>query len=83
MKVYQIKTQGETDTIACDGEVLDVLKFYISETDCLLEDIEEVVEFPKENWKGMTLFFEEMEPVTLEEYMKGHTWNEIIASTDY
>ena len=83
MRVYKIKTQGETDVVACNGEALDLLKFYLTEIDGLLEDIDEVIEVPQEKWKEMTITFEEPEigSVTVEEYMQGHTWNEIISST--
>lgn len=85
MKVYKIKTQGETDIVACNGEVLDLLKFYTVEYDVPLEDIDEVIEVPQEQWKEMTITFEEPETssIIVEEYMQGHTWNEIISSTAY
>lgn len=84
MKIYQIKTQGETDTVACNGEVLDLLKFYTVENDMSLEEIDDIIEIPQEKWKEITITFEEMEePITLEEYMQGHTWNEVVCSTEY
>lgn len=84
MKVFEINTQGEKDTVCVDGGVLEAIKFYFYETGCDLSEIDSVVEIPQEQWKTKTIFYDEMkEPITVDDYMKGHTWNEIIASTAY
>lgn len=85
MEVYKIESQGETDHVAVDGDILAAVKFYVCETGCDLDDIESISLFPREQWKDMTITFDEPEfgSVTVEDYMQGHTWNEVIASTNY
>lgn len=84
MEVYKIESQGETDHVAVDGDILAAVKFYVCETGCDLDDIESISLFPRENWKTFEIRYEETdEKWSMEDYMQGHTWNEVIASTNY
>lgn len=84
MNVFEINTQGERDTVCVDGGILEALKFYCAEVGGELREIDSILEIPQEKWKTKTIFYDDMkEPITVEDYMKGHTWNEIIASTAY
>lgn len=84
MKVFEIKTQGETDWLAFDGEIREAIAFYIDEYDND-ENIDSISVLPREKWKTVEVHLED-EPgiaVTLEKYMKDQEFNEIIASTVY
>lgn len=84
MEVYKIEAQGETDHVAVNGDILAAIQFYVCETGCDLEDIDSISLFPQENWKTFKIHYEEMdEEWTMDEYMQGHTWNEVITSTNY
>lgn len=84
MKVYKIECQGETDHIAFDGGILEAIRFYVEETMCESEDVESISIFPQEKWKDVTIKYDEDNlEMTIAEYMKGHTWNEVICSTSY
>lgn len=84
IKVYKIETQGETEWLAFDGEIRQALEFYIDEYDNS-DDIDSISIFPQKYWKStrITLEDEEGTVVTIEEYMKDHEGNGIIASTVY
>lgn len=83
MNVYIIKSQGEEDWACHDGDILGAIKFYVKESDCLLEDIDDISILPEKEWKTRVFKTEEGETLTIEGYMKNQKYNAIIASTAY
>lgn len=84
MKVFEIKTQGEIDWLAFDGEIREAIAFYIDEYDND-EDIDSISVLPREKWKTIRLALEDEQEtaITIEEYMEDQKYNEIIGSTVY
>lgn len=84
MNVYIIKSQGEEDWICCDGDILNAIKFYVNESDCLLEDIDDISILPQKKWKTTNIHLEDEEDIiSLEEFMKDQNHSEILFSTAY
>jgi len=84
VKVYKIKEQGETTYIAFDGDKNESLEWYIRETSCDENDIDSIKKFPQEKWKEVTIVYDEENLTqTIEEYMQGHAYNEVICSSAY
>lgn len=84
MKVYKIKEQEETTYIAFDGNKVEALEWYVNESMCDESEIESIEEFPQEKWKEVTINYDEENLTqTIEEYMQGHTYNEVICSSAY
>jgi len=51
---------------------------------CDENEIEFIEEFPQEKWKEVTIVYDEENLTqTIEEYMQGHTYNEVICSSAY
>jgi len=85
MRVYEIKESGETTHVAFDGTKKECKDWYVSETDCDVNEIDSITVLPRKKWKEITVKFEEwgIEPftTTIEELMVGCKNNEIICST--
>ena len=58
MKVYVKKSQGETDHLSCNGDIIEALQFYLEETGCESEDIDSISLFAREKWKDVTITYD-------------------------
>lgn len=84
MKVYIIKSQGETDYLSFDGDIIEALQFYLEESGCESEDIDSVSLFAREKWKDVTITYDINDlKMTIEELMQESNSNEILCSTAY
>lgn len=86
MKVFQLTTSGETDTI-CAENVIQALKHYEYETGISLLDYEsddDIVEVPRDQWANHIFTSEDdREDRTLEELMNGQDEPAILGNTAY
>ncbi len=95
MKIFELRwtAQDEKEWIAADTNI-EALKFYLSESSMdidELDDIDEIVEVPKEDWSKISVRngeYDEKDPddwesKTFEEYMKDVHSPELIAGTMY
>lgn len=87
---FQWTSQGEKEWV-CAHTIVEALKFYLSLTSMDMVDLEDddnIIELPKEEWSKMTIRHtdpEEGEPETetFEEFMRGRIRPDIIAGTMY
>lgn len=93
MNIYEFRINGEKEWI-CAWTLIEALQFYSGLTDISLiefDDKDDIILVPKEQWKDMNIvnpneLDEQGNPVvteTFEEYMKGKTDVDIIATTVY
>lgn len=85
MKVYQVKELGETTYFCFDGGKKEAKDWHVNECMCDESEISSLIVFPRKKWKEITIKYEEneIEYITMDEYMQGQTWAEVICSSAY
>jgi trehalose/maltose hydrolase-like predicted phosphorylase len=95
MKIYEFRWTSQNEKEWVSGRTaIEALKTYLEITDTSiidLDDEDEIVEVPKEEWSKMTVLnteYDENDPddfeeMTFEEWMKQNPGSDIIAGTMY
>lgn len=95
MNIYELSWTSQNEKEWISGRTnIEALKTYLATTgtDIIdLDDLDEIVEVPKENWSNMFVINNEFDPnnpnnkleITFEEWMKENKTSEIIAGTMY
>lgn len=94
MKIYELRWTSQEKEWVSGRTAIEALKTYLATTDTSiidLDDEDEIVEVPKEEWAKMTVRnteYDENDPndfeeMTFEEWMKQNKSSDIIAGTMY
>lgn len=85
-KIFEFHINGEKEWLCADS-FLEALKYYLSFTETDLDDIDEIIEIPKEKWTKINIIdvdsSENNVIETFYHYMKHSDSTEIIATTYY
>jgi len=84
MKVWQVEEQEDTTYFCFDGSKKNAREWYIEETMCDKNGISSLTLFPRKKWKDVWIQYDEDNLITtIDEFMQGQTWNEVICSSAY
>jgi len=88
MKIFKIKSNGETDWVTAD-DLLSCLKFYLNEVgSAYIDEIDSIDEVPESEWDNNAIRFEDETEngtfyMTFREYVTPSIEPMIISSTAY